>query len=213
MLTLYAATHQFINLGKKAWKYIKLTNPKLIYCHLVMGRKKKLNSARTPTKKISKPLEGSLGHDLLLVGPTVLELHGLKKSKRLEYVALGGQGIAKSLGECWNSRYSEKDLWEMNTPRNTVTVRGFRFQSLKSYVEIEGRRRSTTAENWNYSLASGNLDTHGSSRANLFAVFAIRLRHFLFISKTILTSIAVRVFLILPPTFRSIWTKTSERPN
>ena len=78
--------------------------------------------------------------EVVIGGSTILELHGLRSSRDIDYYSVNGPVGANVDWDCRNNQLSTRDLWEVNKAENQLRIHGFRFQSLTKYAEIQQRR-------------------------------------------------------------------------
>ena len=93
---------------------------------------------------------------IVLAGSVVLELHGLRDARDIDYFSLSPPLKDK---HDWGSRnslpeYSSQTVWDVCSSRESFVYKGFRFQSLEMYLKCQDIKRLTRKGRSDFQLAS-----------------------------------------------------------
>jgi hypothetical protein len=93
---------------------------------------------------------------ITLAGSTVLELHGLRKARDIDFFSLKPPEKDTFDWGCrnYNFDYSSEDVWNACRTQSSFVFKGFRFQSLEMYLRYQEHRRITSKGKFDYNLAN-----------------------------------------------------------
>ena len=92
----------------------------------------------------------------VLAGSVVLELHGLRVARDIDFFSLSPPLKNKHDWGCRNSlpEYSSQTVWDVCSSRESFVYKGFRFQSLEMYLKCQDIKRLTGKGRSDFRLAS-----------------------------------------------------------
>lgn len=122
--------------------------------------------------------------DLTIAGSAVLELHGLRKARDIDYFSLKPSPLKNEFD--WGDRnpdYPQADIWRSCNNEASFFYRGFYFQSLQEYVRLQNYRVLTPKGQRDFRLASAMLSSETDSRSPRSEALYIVLRRVAYASR------------------------------
>jgi hypothetical protein len=97
---------------------------------------------------------------VVLAGSVVLELHGLRAARDIDYFSLVPPPKDKHDWDCrnFNPEYTSQMVWDVCSSGESFVYKGFRFQSLEMYLRCQDLKRLTKKGNSDLQLASALFD-------------------------------------------------------